>query len=371
MSVIDVGIVGCGYAGRIHCQSWQRTRGIRVVAVCDTDWERAAGAARQWGVPAYYTSLGDMCRGNGISAVSITTPPATHASLAIEAMEKGCHVLMEKPFTASAEEADDVLACYQQNKRKLTVCHNRIFSAPWLRVRSLIREGKVGGVTGMTVTMLTSHLDGQAKDENHWAHRLVGGFLGESMPHLIYPLTSVLGNLEVRHVAVAKVGRLPWMPADELAVTLLSEKGVLSTIYWNADAPTQEHIVDIYGSLMSLKINEFTYSLIRNKALPPSDEVLRNLWIRGVLNMRLVSQTLASTLGAVANLALTRQAFQALSIITGQFRDSILCDQPLPVEPVEAREVVRLTGEICAEIERQKKGLGKDSAAYLGVGDAR
>lgn len=357
MSVINVGIVGCGYAGRIHCQSWRRAKGARVVAVCDTDEERAASAARSWGVPAYYTTLEDMCAGSEISAVSVTTPPATHAPLAIEAMARGCHVLVEKPFTTSTEEADDVLDSCQRSGRKLTVCHNRIFSAPWLRAKALIRAGKVGNITGMTVTMLTSYLDGQAREENHWAHRLVGGFLGESMPHLIYPLTSVLGSLELKHVAVSKVGRLPWMPADELAVTLLSEEGVLSTIYWDADAPTQEHVADIYGSLMGMRINEYTYSLIQNKALPPSDEVLRNLWIRGVLNMRVASQTFSSTLRALVNFTLTWRAFQALSVIIEQFTDSILHDRPLPVEPWEAREVVRLTGEICEEIEAQKGSL--------------
>lgn len=355
MSAINVGIVGCGYAGKIHCRTWQKTRGVRVVSLCDIDEERAAMATREWGVPTYYTNLTDMCSKSGISVVSVTTPPTTHAPLAIEAMERGCHVLVEKPFTATTQEADEVLASYQNSKKKLSVCHNRIFSAPWLRARALIREGKVGKITGMTVTMLTSHLDGQARDEQHWAHRLVGGFLGESMPHLIYPLTSVLGNLELKHVAITKVGRIPWMPADEMAVTLLSEKGVLNTIYWNADAPTQEHIVDIYGSLMSLKINEFTYSLIQNKALPPSDHVFRNLWIRGILNMRVINQTLASTLGAMMSFALSRNAFQALSVMTKQFRDSILYNRPLPVEPQEAREVVRLTGEICDEIERLKK----------------
>jgi predicted dehydrogenase len=354
MKNINIGIVGCGYAGKVHSENWRRVKGARIVALCDTDEQRAADAAKDWNIPSYYTKLDDMLVKSNVDVISVTTPPSTHASIAIEAMERGCHVLVEKPFTTTTKEADDVLECYNRNSAKLTVCHNRIFSAPWRRARSLLDSSKVGKITGMTVTMLTSHLDGQAKDEHHWAHRLKGGFLGESMPHLVYPLTSVLGNHEVKHVSIAKVGRLPWMPADELAVTLLSEKGTLSTIYWNADAPTQEHIVDIYGTDMSLKINEFTYSLIKNKALPPDERVLRNMWIRGVLNMRVISQSLSSTLREAFRFAIKRSGFQALAVIIDQFKESIFFDKPLPVDPREAREVVRLTEEICEEIERLK-----------------
>lgn len=357
MSVINVGIVGCGYAGDIHCRSWQRIKGVRVVAVCDIDEEKAASTARKWGVPAYYTSLEDMCANSQISVVSIATPPITHARLAIEAMERGYHVLVEKPFTDTCQEAGEVIDCCKRTGRKLTVSHNRIFSPPWLKARSLIRSGKVGDITGMTLTMLTSHLDDQARDEAHWAHRLRGGFFGESMPHVIYPFTSVLGNCHLKHVSVAKVGRLSWMPLDELSVTLVSEHGILGTIYWHADAPTQEHITDIYGSLMSLRVNEFTYVLIQNKALfPEGTNIYRNLWVRGRLNARVANQTIMSTVKSVMTIVLRRRAFQALGILMDEFKESILSGKPLPVDPVEAREVVRLTGEICDEIERLKGG---------------
>ena len=354
MQNLNVGIVGCGYAGDIHIGSWRRAKGAKLVAVCDIDEAKAAETAKHWGLE-HYTNLEEMCKKGQISVVSIVTPPTTHAQLAIQAMELGCDVLVEKPFTDTYENADAVIECIKRTGRKLTVSHNRIFCAPWQRARSLMAAGDMGDITGMTLTMLTSHLDDQARDENHWAHRLKGGFFGESMPHLIYPFTSVLGNCQVKHVSATKVGRLPWMPLDELAVTLVSDNGVLGSIYWHADATTQEHITDIYGSKMSLKVNEFTYTLIKNKALfPEGSGALGNLLARFRLNTRVVTQTISSTIRSILSVIRKRSAHQVLPVVIEQFMDSIRYAKPLPVEPAEAREVVRLTGEICDEVERIK-----------------
>jgi scyllo-inositol 2-dehydrogenase (NADP+) len=76
--------------------------------------------------------------------VVLATPPDTHALQAAQALEAGCHVLVEKPFTARLDEALDLLRRAQAARRVLAVFHNRRWDGDFLTVRRLIAEGRLG-----------------------------------------------------------------------------------------------------------------------------------------------------------------------------------------------------------------------------------
>ena len=80
------------------------------------------------------------------TVVHILTPPASHLSLGLRALEAGCHVLLEKPFTVNTEEANKLIEKAKSVNKKVTVNHFHNFSPPSLRLRNMIAEKMLGSL---------------------------------------------------------------------------------------------------------------------------------------------------------------------------------------------------------------------------------
>ncbi|HYA67245.1 MAG TPA: Gfo/Idh/MocA family oxidoreductase, partial [Acidimicrobiales bacterium] len=107
--MIGAVVVGTGFGCSTHVRAL-RAAGIDVLAVVGRDPERTARRAELFAVPRALTSLTEALSIPGVDAVTIATPPLTHAPLALEAIAAGRHVLCEKPFAADMAEAETVLA---------------------------------------------------------------------------------------------------------------------------------------------------------------------------------------------------------------------------------------------------------------------
>jgi predicted dehydrogenase len=104
-----VAVVGTGFGCFTHVRAL-RAAGFDVLALVGRDPDKTAQRARLFDVPRALPSLGDALSVPGVDAVTIATPPSTHADLTLEAIEAGRHVVCEKPFTATLDEARRVLA---------------------------------------------------------------------------------------------------------------------------------------------------------------------------------------------------------------------------------------------------------------------
>ncbi|HEV2310622.1 MAG TPA: Gfo/Idh/MocA family oxidoreductase, partial [Acidimicrobiia bacterium] len=105
-------VVGTGFGARVHVPALQAA-GFDIVALVGRDPDKTARRAARLGVPAS-CDVDEMLARPDVAAVSIATPPATHARLAIAAAEAGKHVLCEKPFALDAAEAEAMLAAAEQ-----------------------------------------------------------------------------------------------------------------------------------------------------------------------------------------------------------------------------------------------------------------
>ncbi len=105
--MLNVGVIGVGYLGQHHARIFAELDDVRLVAVADTDGERAAEIAAKYGCKAYadYRSL--LAE---VDAVSIVTPTTLHYSVAMDCILAGKDVLIEKPITVTLEEADRLIA---------------------------------------------------------------------------------------------------------------------------------------------------------------------------------------------------------------------------------------------------------------------
>src|SRR5689334_21695815 len=92
-----VALVGAGYVSAYHIRALRTLPHVEIVGIADPAVDRAEELARRFEIPGMFASLSDM-RDARPDVVHILTPPSSHARLAIEALDMGCHVFVEKPM---------------------------------------------------------------------------------------------------------------------------------------------------------------------------------------------------------------------------------------------------------------------------------
>jgi len=139
-------VVGAGIWGTAHIRAYSQHGSAEVVAVCDTNEERARNAASEWGVPGCYTSLEELLQNEGIDGVSVATPDTTHTEIVIQCAQAGKHILCEKPLAVTVEECEAMIAAAAENNVHLMLdWHNR-WNPPFYAAWQSIRDGELGDV---------------------------------------------------------------------------------------------------------------------------------------------------------------------------------------------------------------------------------
>jgi predicted dehydrogenase len=139
---LRVGVVGLGRAGRVHLNAWRAVPGVHVAAVCDP-LPDAVTTARAEGLLAL-TDPGELFADGGLDAVSIAAPPAQHAPLAIAALERGLHVLCEKPLAIQGPAAMRMIQASARTGRQLLLATKFRHVPDVVAARGLVAGGAIG-----------------------------------------------------------------------------------------------------------------------------------------------------------------------------------------------------------------------------------
>jgi predicted dehydrogenase len=108
MGKITVGLAGCGFVSELHMHAYRRVYGIDVdVKAVAARGDRVLDFAARHQIPAVYRSFRDLITDRELDVIDICTPPNLHASMIVEAMEAGKHVICEKPFTGYFGREED------------------------------------------------------------------------------------------------------------------------------------------------------------------------------------------------------------------------------------------------------------------------
>jgi predicted dehydrogenase len=344
--MMNVGVVGCGFISGIHVNAW-RDVGVNVVSACDLNEKLVKEFTKKWNIPSYYTSLAEMLKNEKLSAISVCVPPKFHADVAIEGLKSNCHIVVEKPFTVTTEEAERLLDSLQKFSGKMTIIHSQLFEHSLFSAMKKVKAGQIGQVIGMNISVLHSPDEIMAGDKNHWCHKLPGGRFGENLPHPIYILQAFLGKLKIKSILTDKIGPNPWMPIDELRIKLEAEKNKFGTINISFNAEGKDRTLvhaDIYG----------TNGIIHADIYPISSLLVSKPG-RGVLHFNNVKYQ-AKIWGAyVKNIILKQKGPRNYSIshirIIKAFVDSLSGKGELLVTPEMGYENVKVVEQICKQID--------------------
>lgn len=183
---VRTALVGCGNVSSDHVAAVRLLDGVRICAVVDVDERRRRDTAALAGNVAAYPDLASMLEQEQPHAVHVLTPPTTHEELSVEAMEAGCHVLVEKPIALEVAAVDRMMAVAEERKRVLSTCHNMLFKPSVLEARRLVDSGAVGTVVDVVGFYGVSEDSGyRDAPGSHWAYRLPGGVFTNFLPHMI------------------------------------------------------------------------------------------------------------------------------------------------------------------------------------------
>src|SRR5690349_17167062 len=143
---VKFGLVGYGSGGRIfHAPLLASAANVDFVGVVTRSEQRRAELAKQHPAATAFDSLAALAAA-GAEAVSISTPAATHAEVALEAIALGLNVVVDKPFTLDAPSAQTVVRAAAEKGVLLSPYQNRRWDSDFQTVRKLIADGKLGTV---------------------------------------------------------------------------------------------------------------------------------------------------------------------------------------------------------------------------------
>jgi predicted dehydrogenase/nucleoside-diphosphate-sugar epimerase len=342
-----VAIVGCGNISRAHISAIQEIAGLEIGAVCDRDEWRAREIANLAGGAKAYGDLATLLQEECPDAVHILTPPQTHAELAIQAMQAGCHVLVEKPMAVSLQQADSMIAAARENRVRLCTNHNYVFKPCVVKARRLVESGAIG-----QVVYVDSYygLSGEgssyagAAGRSHWARRLPGGAFTNFLPHLIYLQLAFLRQVDsVAGVTLASGGSAGG-PATEMSI-LLQGPGVSGIMSISMRAKPYAKFVDIYGSKGIVHAD-----LVREVCTVHKAIRLPRMLSKALYNLEDSVQLASGTATSTVKVALGRlKNMPGLRTLVSEFYASIQSDREPPVPGEDGRKMVEVLEMIWAK----------------------
>ena len=325
--MIGVGVIGYGYAGRVlHCPLIAGAEGLHLVAISSRDAERRQQASQQWNVRVY-AQPEELLADDQVQLVVLATPHDTHHALGKIALQAGKHVVIDKPFTITTAEADDLIAEAQGRNLLLTTFHNRRWDWDYLTVRHVLHEGLLGEVWQVESCV------GRYGHSSRWrAQRAsMGSLLHDWGAHLVDQAIQLMGL--PRQVIAWRHFRV-WQGDVESFIRAVLDYGEGRTFcvevnYLRAAERPRWYILGDRGGLVKYGLDPQEKALVAGditQAVEPPEHRAR-LWLYE--GDRMVERTVQSVRGG------WREYYRNIA-------RALLQGEELVVKPEEAREVIRV-----------------------------
>ncbi|MGO4495999.1 Gfo/Idh/MocA family protein [Paenibacillus sp. 2RAB27] len=160
--MLRIGLVGLGFMGRTHLENYVRLEAegvaIKVVALCDIDPVKLEGnavagnidtgdSAIDFNLYAKYTSVSEMIEKEQLDYVDLALPTYLHRDITIECLNKGLHVLCEKPMASNPQECEEMIAAAEANGKQLMIGQCLRFWPAYVYLKEAVEKGTYGKVT--------------------------------------------------------------------------------------------------------------------------------------------------------------------------------------------------------------------------------
>ncbi|MBE0657330.1 MAG: Gfo/Idh/MocA family oxidoreductase [Bryobacteraceae bacterium] len=354
--MLRVAIVGCGKIADQHADHLAALPNCELVGVCDREELMAVQLRERFGVRAHYIDLEHMLKDARPDVVHITTPPQTHHSIALQCLQAGCHVYVEKPFTVNHRDAEELIAFADGRRLKVTVGQYAQCSHVARRMRALIQSGYLGGPPIHIESYYCYDLGDPAYakallgDPHHWVRGLPGGLLQNTISHGIGKIAEFLGSDRPTVIttgftsqALRSVGEHRII--DELR-TIIHDGSMTAYFTFSSQMRPTLHHLRVFGPKNAICIDENQQTLIK----------LRGARYKSYLEKFIPPYSIAKQY--MGNLAhntklFLRNDFQeghGMRELISAFHASILSGGPAPISSREILLTSRIMDEIFSQL---------------------
>jgi predicted dehydrogenase len=355
---MKIAIVGCGMISDTHIAEIRKIKGAKTVAVCDREPLMAEQLASRYNIPKYYSDIEKMLDQCKPHVVHIITPPATHLPLCLTALEAGCHILLEKPFTVYHDEAERIIEKAKYLNKKITVNHFHNFSPPSLRLRKLIEERILGEIIHIesfySYSMQSPVATALLSDEKNWIFDLPGKLLQNNIDHLLCkiiqfipdenPLIFAHGNRLGREANDFEHSVLH----DELRV-LIAGENISAYATFSSNIVPFQHFMVVYGSKKTVFVDYESRTIIfqhtskipgsPGKVLPPFN-LSKQFFLEGYKNI-------------IKFVKSDFNYYSGMNTLLRLFYNSIQNDTKVPIPYVDIIKIHKIMDEIFKKINQK------------------
>ena len=181
---LTFGLIGCGRVAPRHAQSLKELAGAQLTAVADCVENRARRFAGEYGTESH-TDYRRLLERKDLDVVTVCTPSGLHARMAIEAMQAGKHVVVEKPMALTLEDADAVIRTAEETGKRLCVVMQNRFNPPMQDLLRIVRSGSLGKIFLGNATVRWYRTQEYYEDGWHGTWAMDGGALmNQSIHHI-------------------------------------------------------------------------------------------------------------------------------------------------------------------------------------------
>ena len=250
---LRVGIVGCGTIARAHALSYQSNAGVELVGVVDLDQRRSSAFAARYGTTAY-----GSCRellNEQPDLVSVATPPGNHTEVAVELLESGSSVLLEKPPATSLADMDVIAAAEKLSLGSVYVVFQHRHGSGARRAHHLLQSGALGTPLVVVCETLWYRPDSYFLPEwrGNWAGEGGGPTLGHGI-HQIDLLLHLMGPWETVDARAARIARPVEFEDVSLAIVRF-RNGAAGTVVTSLLSPRELSRIRVDTAGGTLEVN--------------------------------------------------------------------------------------------------------------------
>jgi predicted dehydrogenase len=259
-------IVGFGFiSGKGHFPAYQRREDVEIVAFADLCPARLEAARALAPKARFYATWQELlAKETALDFVDISTPPNVHAEIALAALERGVHVLCEKPLTTSVAQALSLVEGARKHRRVVFPAHNYKHAPVVKFAQEIIESGRIGTVRAVTLeTFRTTHAKGVKEWNTDWRRdkKLSGGGIAmDHGSHSFYLTFAWLKSLPTHVTAKTLTLDKQWDTEDNLNCVLTFPTGFAHTfLTWTAGV--RKVIYSLQGTKGALVIADDDWEL--------------------------------------------------------------------------------------------------------------
>ncbi|MBO9451648.1 NAD-dependent epimerase/dehydratase family protein [Tropicibacter sp. R16_0] len=207
-SPIRIGLIGAGYIASWHADAIKATSGVELTAICDRAADAAHGLADAYCATGF-AAVEDLITADLCDAVHILTPPDSHRDLAVQCLEAGLHVLVEKPVALSAQDTQAIEDAAQKAGKRFHAGHNFLGLPSYERLKAMALAGALGRISSAEVRWCFPLPPLRSGPFGLWLMRKPENLLLEIGPHLFAMVQDLFGTAEVHDLGLSHPIAIP------------------------------------------------------------------------------------------------------------------------------------------------------------------